>query len=131
MVLLRPYQDAALFAHYLKHNNQVMDSMIFQQKLIESLRSSFHFHEDQVTGIELLKKVGNNTADEQRLNQWVHNGDLSAINGFECENANIASDGIYVGYYLVHFSSMKIIVSVLESDNSQHVPHVIEYKLLH
>jgi hypothetical protein len=107
-----------------------MDSMIFQHQLIESLRSSFHFHEDQVTSIELLKKVGNNTSDEQRLNQWVHSGDLSAINDFECEDGTTANDGNYIGYYLVHFNSIRIIVSVLESDNKQHVPHVIDYKLL-
>jgi len=107
-----------------------MEGTIFEQKLIQSLRSSFNFHEDQVTGIELLKKAGNNTLMAERLNNWVDSGDLSAINDFDHQEAFTVSDGNCIGYYLVHFNTVKIIVTVLESDNSQHVPHVIKYKLL-
>lgn len=103
---------------------------MFEQQLIQSLHSSFHFHEDQVTGIELLKKVGNNTSSAQLLNDWVETGDLSAINDFDQSESSSSTDGNLIGYYIVHFSSVKVIVSVLETENILHVPHVMKYKLL-
>lgn len=107
-----------------------MTSSMFEQKLIQSLQNSFNFHEDQVTRIELLKRVGNNSASAQLLNDWIETGDLSAINDFDQSEGFSSTDGNLIGYYLVHFSSVKIIVSVLEADHNLHLPHVMNYKLL-
>ena len=108
----------------------MLESVVFKQKLVQSLRSAFRFQEDQVTSIELLKKVASNNSSTALLNQWVENGDVSAINSFEQIDACTSSDGTCIGYYLVQFSSVKIIISVLEAGHQSQNPQVMKYKLL-